>query len=135
MRLVVPFAVAVAIYWFSATTGAVSAVQSGFFVILFEKIGLFSALDYGVKQYVVRKIAHLSIYTALGGTMNWALWPYTPKKAEKIAFFVSVIYAMFDEAHQILVAGRYGTVTDVLIDSLGVLMGVCLASILRKEVA
>ena len=39
---------------------------------------------------------------------------------------IAVVYAMTDEAHQLLVAGRAGQLKDVVIDSAGVIAGLAL---------
>jgi VanZ family protein len=44
------------------------------------------------------------------------------KKALLWAFVATILYAAFDEFHQFFVAGRVASLTDVAIDSLGVLL-------------
>ena len=43
-----------------------------------------------------------------------------------LPFIAGALYAVSDELHQLLVAGRAGMLTDVLLDSSGVLTGVLL---------
>jgi len=45
---------------------------------------------------------------------------------------IGALYALTDEIHQYFVAGRACQLSDVLIDSVGVFLGVCLYSIIIK---
>ena len=84
---------------------------------------------------LVRKIAHFSIYMIL------AIFTYmfieelnTKSKSEKerlrknilYTCIFCIIYAIFDEIHQIYVPGRTGKVIDVVIDTLGSCMGIAI---------
>ena len=51
-----------------------------------------------------------------------------------IALAVSVVYATTDEIHQLFVPGRSGEVRDVLIDSLGALIGILIISLIRSAI-
>ncbi len=83
----------------------------------------------------VRKIAHFSIYAALGFfLMLSALSFYLENKKDikrdvSMAFSlgVSLLYAASDEFHQLFVEGRSGSVRDVCIDFCGALVGVFFA--------
>lgn len=83
----------------------------------------------------LRKVAHFSIY-AIGGflVMN-AIQYYVGQEKRMIAISASIgiLYAITDELHQLLVVGRSGRIGDVLIDSLGVCMGISVF-LLMKEV-
>jgi hypothetical protein len=66
---------------------------------------------------VLRKAAHIGEYAILGALLARALdrpWP---------AFALGAAYAVSDELHQSLVAGRQGSPVDVAIDALGVAAG------------
>ena len=82
---------------------------------------------------IVRKVAHFSIYMIL------AIFTYIfieelniKSKSEKerlrknilYTCIFCIIYAIFDEIHQIYVPGRTGKVIDVVIDTLGSCMGI-----------
>ena len=45
-------------------------------------------------------------------------------KAMALTFVICVLYAITDEYHQTFVAGRSGELRDVVIDSLGALLGI-----------
>ncbi|MEG1982070.1 MAG: VanZ family protein [Clostridia bacterium] len=72
-------------------------------------------------QFVVRKLAHFSIYAALGffAIMSVSKQHRYIFKYIIIAFLVCVFYASTDEIHQLFVAGRGCRLVDVGIDSLG----------------
>lgn len=82
---------------------------------------------------IVRKVAHFSIYMIL------AIFTYIfieelniKSKSEKerlrknilYTCIFCIIYAIFDEIHQIYVPGRTGKAIDVIIDTLGSCMGI-----------
>ena len=67
---------------------------------------------------VLRKLAHAAEYAVLGGLLLRAL------QAELPAFAAGVAYAISDEVHQHFVPGRRGAPLDVLIDTVGVGLGV-----------
>ena len=84
-------------------------------------------------DYPVRKLAHASEYTVLGILYSLSYLSVVPApKRKKLLFTVlplGMLYAASDEFHQLFVPGRAGRVTDVLIDSSGVLLGIALVSL------
>ena len=83
-------------------------------------------------EKVVRKFAHYTIYT-IGGVliMNYA---YTTDKTKKQQTFGSLLfgafYAVTDEVHQYFVPGRSARAFDVGIDTLGVITGIIIFTII-----
>ena len=78
-------------------------------------------------QFVVRKTAHFSAYTALAVSLCSAiLLTFKGKFLWLYAFSGTALYAISDEVHQYFVPGRSMEVRDVLIDSSGALLGVLL---------
>ena len=91
-------------------------------------------------SFPVRKCAHLSEYAVLGAlmTLTAASWlrrdEETMRTGETAGGTVRILpvlaagflYAVSDEIHQIFVPGRSGEPRDVLIDTSGVLIGICL---------
>lgn len=86
----------------------------------------------GNMHYYVRKAAHMLEYAILGLLLVLTLSSYGISGViiPWIAVFIGVIYAVSDEYHQTFVAGRAGQLMDVLIDSVGLLTGVLIASVL-----
>ena len=85
-------------------------------------------------ESVVRKIAHYSIYTLVGILLMSLMSTYKIKELDRIAvsLIVGVIYASTDEIHQVFVPGRGPLVTDVILDSIGVLTGICIVLLVYK---
>ena len=82
---------------------------------------------------VIRKIAHFSIYMILAIVTYMFIEELNIKsKSEKerlrkniiYTCIFCIIYAVFDEIHQIYVPGRTGKAIDVIIDTLGSCMGI-----------
>ena len=73
-------------------------------------------------DFVLRKLAHGTEYAILGALLVRALRRPLPSAV------LAVAYSITDEIHQSFISGRHGAPVDVLIDSLGVLVGVVLAA-------
>lgn len=79
-------------------------------------------------QAPVRKFAHFSIYTILGMSIAGLTCTYgiNNKKRAIITIIAGALYAMSDEIHQTFIPGRSGQITDVLLDTFGVIIGTIL---------
>lgn len=85
-------------------------------------------------DYIVRKLAHFSIY-ALGGILIYNyIDTFNLKNNKKIiiSIVIGALYAVFDEFHQYFVADRSAQIIDMCIDSLGVITGVILIYITKN---
>lgn len=78
-------------------------------------------------EKVVRKLAHFSLYTAIGIVAMSLMSTYELKQKNRalISFGIGFLYAASDEIHQSFIPGRGPAVTDVLIDSFGVIFRNC----------
>jgi len=74
----------------------------------------------GTWDLVLRKLAHAVEFAVLGVLLLRALRHVLP------ALTLGIAYAASDELHQVFVPGRRGSVLDVLIDAIGVALGVAL---------
>ena len=86
-------------------------------------------------DHPVRKAAHATEYTVLGILLFMTCresFGMNLKAAFKNAFLAGAAYAVTDEFHQLFVPGRAGMITDVLIDSMGVMFGSFLISVLHR---
>lgn len=87
----------------------------------------------------IRKLAHFSIYTVLGIATICHMSTYSIVRYKRIgcSLIIGMLYAISDEIHQLFVPGRSGQMTDVLIDTMGVLFGICVVllgqNIIRKN--
>jgi VanZ family protein len=79
----------------------------------------------GTLDLILRKVAHASEYALLTILWAWALRPATRWNVV-VAAVLAVLYAVSDEYHQTFVEGRSGAVSDVLIDSVGVVIALAL---------
>jgi VanZ family protein len=96
-----------------------------------------SAIDKLVKQFhnLVRKSAHAGLYFVLGGfVINSFIQSGTKGfKAYVYALLFCVAYAVSDELHQTFVVGRSGQVSDILIDTVGAIIGISMYWIYRLK--
>lgn len=79
-----------------------------------------------ILEKVVRKIAHFTEFFLLG-SLSYGLvylWIESRKKCVLILFIQLLLSAGFDELHQSFVPGRYASVSDVMLDTLGGMTGV-----------
>ena len=72
----------------------------------------------GTWDLVLRKLAHAAEYAILGALLLRTLGQVLP------ALALGIAYAASDELHQHFVRGRTGASLDVLIDAVGVAIGV-----------
>ncbi len=72
----------------------------------------------GTWDTVLRKLAHLTEYAVLGALLLRAL------ARPQLAILVGGLYAVTDEVHQHFVRGRHAAWYDVVIDTVGVTIGV-----------
>lgn len=132
-------------YYFSSQTGDISTQQSNTALNIVEKIRekvtlkdekiisikekVFNKLkQYGSKGYVVRKLAHFSIYACIGLAMAYVIYLFSQKVivSATLSILLTSMYAYYDEYRQLSVAGRSGSLSDVFIDSSGAFVGVCI---------
>ena len=97
-------------------------------------------LLYDDMQHIVRKCAHFTEYMVLGLMLRLCLESWfgrTVRKSRSLTiagFCGGTIYACTDEFHQLLIEGRSGQWSDVLVDGSGVLLGVLIAALLIRRI-
>jgi VanZ family protein len=99
LRLLPPLLMMAAIFYFSAQP--------------------FDGPDLAWYEVIARKLGHVGGYALLTAAWGWALRGLVARPVLWAAA-LSFLYACSDEYHQTFVDGRSGTVTDVLIDSVGI---------------
>ena len=84
-------------------------------------------------ESIIRKIAHFSIYTVVGFLLMGLLSTYKLRDKWRmiITIVIGILYAISDEFHQSFSPGRSPKVTDVYIDTLGIILGVLLVILIR----
>lgn len=75
---------------------------------------------------ILRKGAHSVEYFVLAYLWWFAVKEMTLPVRKKLffVFVVTFVYSLFDEYHQLFVAGRHGSFVDVVVDNIGALAAV-----------
>jgi VanZ family protein len=85
---------------------------------------------------VIRKLAHFGEFLILG--VLWVLtltsYSFRLQKAMQLTISIGLLTALSDEFIQTFVPGRAGTLLDVLIDLVGVLVGVFIITGIIKQI-
>ena len=83
-------------------------------------------------QFIVRKSAHFILFCLL--SILCFIVIYEIKKSVKIStlvsFSITFIYACIDEIHQLFIPGRGSQIKDVLIDSIGAIIGLIVINLI-----
>lgn len=80
-------------------------------------------------SFYIRKLAHITEYLILGFLMFNLLKQYGVTNIY-YAIGLSILYSCTDEFHQLFISGRSGSIRDILIDSIGILIGTYLYKLL-----
>ena len=130
-------------FYFSAQAGDESASISNRVVIKIAETIHHHTLSNTEKEVfiekfslTVRKLAHMIEYFILAILIYLFLIEFYPK--DKYLFLLvillAIFYALTDEIHQLFVPGRYGSIIDVLIDSMGALFGTLMCFNYRHKI-
>lgn len=94
---------------------------------------IFQWIELYIDGELIRKFAHMLEFTALSFSLyNAILTTFELKKAHLISLALTVICAVGDEIHQFFVPGRAFQLSDILIDSIGAIIGVVAYLIMYK---
>ena len=80
-------------------------------------------------SFYIRKIAHITEYLILGFLIFNLLKQYSVTNIY-YAIGLSILYSCTDEFHQLFINGRSGSIRDILIDFIGILIGTYLYKLL-----
>ena len=149
IAILLVFIFAGGMYYFSSQDGVTSRNQSNKVVEIIDEIRdkvtlkdekmisikdkVFNKLkQYGTKRYIVRKLAHFSIYLCIGISISYVIYLFSKRVlvSSFLAFILTAMYAYYDEFRQLSVIGRSGSLKDVFIDSLGAFTGILIFTIL-----
>lgn len=113
------------IFWFSSQNADESGELSGNLAHFIESLVRTSLLG-DILEIILRKSAHIFIYSLLGFCSAFTLRQIIQDKQciLMIALFFCIIYATTDELHQYFVPGRACMWQDLLIDTVGSLLGI-----------
>jgi len=73
---------------------------------------------------IIRKLAHLTEFTILGGVLYVVLRRYIEYGTVVKTIVVGIVIASLDEFIQLFSPGRNSQVFDVLIDTIGIIIGI-----------
>ena len=119
----------------SMQIGDVSESASGRVLLLMKKVftrlGMPGVANH-LTDHIVRKLAHFCEYTLEGFLLMLCMRVYTRRYVRHISvpMLGGVLTALTDETIQIFSPGRSSQVTDVWLDSAGVLAGILVAIVL-----
>ena len=86
-------------------------------------------------DHKIRKTAHFTLYTISGiSLMSFLIFlEIENKKSLIISIIIGLIYATSDEIHQIFIPERTAYVSDILIDTCGIIFGSFIVLIIIKK--
>jgi len=122
------------IYHLSNETGSESSIRSASMMLMIQN---YISVDYN--DILLRKLAHIFEYSVLSILVFFAI-RNTNKVSKKVSYseslikviksdnemyllislWISTLYAILDEYHQLFIAGRNGSIKDVCIDIIGI---------------
>lgn len=117
---------------------ASSQVSSGLLRTLLETFlpGLVERLSVAqleMLELFVRKCAHFTEFAILGVFSALTVAEFSLRRQDWCALFFSVLVACIDESIQIFSDGRAAKLADVLLDSVGALVGVWVVLRMKKQ--
>ena len=143
--IILTIALMVTIFLLSAQDADTSSNTSGTLTRIFVKL-FFRDYDsfsperqaelWGTASFIVRKLAHFSIYTALGFCASFTAGKRKlfSRKSLTVVLF-GFFYALSDEVHQQFVKGRSCEFRDMMIDTGGVLTGMLISFVAAGLIA
>lgn len=84
-------------------------------------------------EHFIRKLAHFSLYTVVGFLLMSLLSTYKLKQKNRIyiSFGIGLMYAISDEIHQSFIPERTPMISDVCIDTCGVITGIIILIVIQ----
>ncbi len=117
------------IFIMSSFDANASSNQSGIIVNFISN--LFHINDIELLSFIIRKMAHFVEYFILGILLINCLINYNKKLY--LSYVIGILYASLDEFHQLFVSGRSGQVRDIIIDVVGLILGIILIRFVKKR--
>jgi len=117
------------IFVMSSFNSTESSNQSNFIVNII--VNIFNINNIDTLSLIIRKLAHFTEYFVLGLLVYNMINNYNKKTS--FAIIICILYAISDELHQVLVPGRSCQLLDIIIDSLGSIIGIYLLTIIINK--
>jgi VanZ family protein len=123
------------IFWLSSHDKDETTLQSGLLKWVLDLFGIDgSTWMLGPFSLIIRKTAHLTVYAILMGfTLRVFRLYWVGRKLLLYSLLFCMFYAITDEYHQTFVPGRGGSPIDVLIDTLGALVGMAVSRLVGRK--
>ena len=122
-------AVLITIFVLSAQNGEQSSSTSGFFTELIEAI-----FGQPANEAIIRTLAHFCEFAGLGFLMCNFIFALKDKPKPFLSILFSVSYAVTDEIHQIFVPERACQLSDLAVDSAGIVLGVAVFCVIISTI-
>ncbi|MFD3155958.1 VanZ family protein [Haloimpatiens sp. FM7330] len=123
----------IVIFLFSSQVGRESSKNNHFIVDVLNKLNIevIKQSDYEFLNFLIRKTAHITEYLILFMLLYYAFRKIKLKNEKIKVCIFTVLYACTDEFHQLFIHGRTGKITDVFIDSIGIIIGIIIIYIFK----
>ena len=126
------------IFYMSNQPATISSIHSGNTISLISKLPLIGdimeyLMSINIGEFIVRKSAHMFSYCILVILLFMSVYEKDIRKSSIISFLGTFLYACSDEFHQLFIPGRSGEIRDVMIDSIGGIIGIIIISIILKN--
>ena len=104
------------------TSDGFSLIFAEWLAPIADKLGFYGNI--WALNRIVRKLAHLTEFTILGGVLYVVLRRYIEYGTVVKTIGVGIVIACLDEFIQLLSLGRSSQFSDVLIDTIGIIIGI-----------
>lgn len=133
--IVLIIVVLISIYLFSSMNWKdTNSVSKGIIIKSIDIVESITHKEYDRKlivnklNYPIRKCAHFTIFLLLGICIYLLLNSFHIPHKILISILLSIILATLDETHQMFSLGRSPSILDILIDSIGSIVGIIIIS-------
>ena len=104
------------------TSDGFSLIFAEWLAPIADKLGFYGNI--WALNRIIRKLAHLTEFTILGGVLYVVLRRYIEYGTVVKTIVVGIVIASLDEFIQLFSLGRSSQVFDVLIDTIGIIIGI-----------
>lgn len=104
------------------TSDGFSLIFAEWLAPIADKLGFYGNI--WTLNRIVRKLAHLTEFTILGGVLYVVLRRYIEYGTVVKTIGVGIVIACLDEFIQLFSLGRSSQLSDVLIDTIGIIIGI-----------
>lgn len=107
------------IFYLSNQNGDISEQSSSRILNFLNNIFNTNLYEFKYSVYIIRKLAHMFLYFILYFLSYYVAYSFKLKRKYLFTLLFCLVYAMFDEFHQLFIWERSGSMIDVLIDMVG----------------